>query len=174
MTNEATMGHPTKPLAIDDVISIGTRRQAVPYAQVGSLVDIDADGTPRVEYPGNTAGPLSAILAVPLDEAGLRAAAAAHAGAVLVFDGGNPLKPVLVGLVQAPGRPATDPAATEAIDIKVDGENLSFCAQNEIEFRCGDASITLRRNGKIVIRGAFVESHATGTNRIKGATVKVN
>ena len=30
------------------------------------------------------------------------------------------------------------------------------------------------RHGKITIRGAFVESHATGTNRIKDAAVKVN
>ncbi|WP_257792523.1 hypothetical protein [Myxococcus xanthus] len=40
--------------------------------------------------------------------------------------------------------------------------------------RCGEATITLRRNGKVVIRGVQVETHATGTNRIKGASVKVN
>jgi hypothetical protein len=32
----------------------------------------------------------------------------------------------------------------------------------------------LRRNGKVIIRGAEIESHSTGLQRIKGAAVKIN
>jgi hypothetical protein len=39
---------------------------------------------------------------------------------------------------------------------------------------CGKASITLRRNGRVVIRGTHVETLSSGTNRIKGGQVRVN
>jgi uncharacterized protein (DUF2345 family) len=79
-----------------------------------------------------------------------------------------------VGLVK-PAVPKSAPRApSQALDVKIDGKSVSFDAQEEIVLRCGNASITLSKNGKVVIRGAFVESHATGTNRIKGASVKVN
>ena len=34
--------------------------------------------------------------------------------------------------------------------------------------------MTLRANGKVVIRGAYVETRARGTNRIKGGSVQIN
>jgi hypothetical protein len=39
---------------------------------------------------------------------------------------------------------------------------------------CGQASVTLRRNGRIIIRGTYVETHSEGTNRIKGGQVRIN
>ena len=39
---------------------------------------------------------------------------------------------------------------------------------------CGKASVTLRRNGKVVIRGTYVETHSDGTNRVKGGQVRIN
>jgi hypothetical protein len=46
--------------------------------------------------------------------------------------------------------------------------------EEEVELRCGEASISLKKNGKLVIRGAYVETRAKGTNRIKGGTVQIN
>ena len=166
------MSKTTKTQRIDDVISIGTRREALPHARLGRLVALDQDGVARVEYQGNAAGPLPAVLAVPLGREALEAAAAAHAEAVLLFDGGDPLKPILVGLVQTTA--STSLAPSQVLDVKIDEKSMSFEARDEIVLRCGNASISLRKNGKVAIRGAFVESHATGTNRIKGASVKVN
>ena len=40
--------------------------------------------------------------------------------------------------------------------------------------RCGEASITLTRAGKVLIRGAYVLSRSSGANRIKGAAVEIN
>lgn len=57
----------------------------------------------------------------------------------------------------------------------VDGNRrVVISAADEIVLECGKASITLRRNGRLVIRGVQVESRADGTNRIKGGTVQIN
>ena len=56
----------------------------------------------------------------------------------------------------------------------VDGRRVKVTAQDEIVLQCGSASVTLRRNGRVVIRGAYVETHAEGTNRIKGGQVQIN
>ncbi len=71
--------------------------------------------------------------------------------------------------VAQPERPRPAP------EIKVlDGKRVRIEGADEIVLECGKASITLRRNGKVVIRGAYVETHSEGTNRIKGAQVKLN
>lgn len=64
--------------------------------------------------------------------------------------------------------------AAPPVVAEVDGHRYLLEAKDEIILRCGEASITLRRDGRIVIRGVQVESHAAGLNRMKGATVKIN
>jgi hypothetical protein len=51
---------------------------------------------------------------------------------------------------------------------------VSFEAGKEIVLRCGDASITLTRAGKILIKGAYVLSRSSGVNRIQGGAVEIN
>lgn len=58
--------------------------------------------------------------------------------------------------------------------VRVDGKRLVIEGYDEIELRCGEATITLRRNGKIIISGARVETRSRGVNRIKGGSVKIN
>ena len=74
---------------------------------------------------------------------------------------------------EAPRRAKVQEAAP-AIEALVDGKRVVLEAQDEIVLRCGKASITLRRNGRIVIRGTYVETRAEGTNRIKGGSVQIN
>jgi len=40
--------------------------------------------------------------------------------------------------------------------------------------RCGDASITLTRAGKVVIQGNYILSRSSGYNKIKGAAIDIN
>jgi hypothetical protein len=40
--------------------------------------------------------------------------------------------------------------------------------------RCGEGSITLTRDGKIVLRGKHIVTHASGVNRIRGGSVELN
>lgn len=87
--------------------------------------------------------------------------------AVILFARGHVRQPIIVGLIHV------DPIATEAT-VRLDGERLILSAAREIVLECGDASITLTRAGKVLIRGAYVSSKSTGLNRIKGASVQIN
>jgi hypothetical protein len=60
------------------------------------------------------------------------------------------------------------------LDMRVDGRRVEIEAADEIVLRCGQASIVLRRNGRVVIRGTYVETRSRGVNRIKGGSVEIN
>jgi hypothetical protein len=60
------------------------------------------------------------------------------------------------------------------IETDVDGNRVRLVAKDEIVLECGKASITLRRNGRIIVRGTHVETNSEGTNRIKGGQVQIN
>jgi hypothetical protein len=86
----------------------------------------------------------------------------------------EPESPIILGLVQSVG-PAVGQKLERRPDVaRVDGKRVTLSAEDEIELRCGEASITLRRNGRLVIRGAYVETTSRGTNRIRGGSVQVN
>ncbi len=74
------------------------------------------------------------------------------------------------------GAPRTVPESPAApvFEADVDGARVRICARDEVVIACGPASITLRRNGRIVIRGTYVETRSAGTNRIRGGQVRVN
>ena len=80
--------------------------------------------------------------------------------------------------IQPDSEPSPPPAltadSTVLIDANVDGRRVRIVAQDEIVLECGQASVTLRRNGRIIIRGTYVETHSEGTNRIKGGQVRIN
>ena len=71
----------------------------------------------------------------------------------------------------APAQEAETPLILEA---DVDGRRVRVTAKDEIVLECGKASITLRRNGRVIVRGTYVETHSEGTNRIKGGQVQIN
>ena len=62
----------------------------------------------------------------------------------------------------------------QTAEATLDGKRVVLEAADEIVLRCGEASITLRRNGRVVIRGTHVESRSRGVNRIKGGAVQIN
>lgn len=47
-------------------------------------------------------------------------------------------------------------------------------AADDIELRCGEASIRLTRAGRVLINGEYVLTCSRGVNRIVGASVEVN
>lgn len=73
---------------------------------------------------------------------------------------------------ESPGALTAD--TPPVVEAEVDGKRVRIVAQEEIVLECGSASITLRRNGRIVIRGTYIETCAEGTNRIKGGQVRIN
>jgi len=134
---------------------------------IGLLLAIKDDGVPLVAFPGNpeeTAVP--ARLTTKLDDRQIGRQVA------LLFEGGDPRLPLVIGMVQNPERrsgPVDEPVAAE-----IDGERVVLAAKKEIVLKCGKASITLTRAGKIILRGTYLLSRSSGVNRIKGGSVQVN
>ncbi|HLY72616.1 MAG TPA: DUF6484 domain-containing protein [Planctomycetota bacterium] len=129
---------------------------------IGMLLELDVIGSPRVDYPGNPGGPLPARTAVALDSSKVGREVA------LMFESGDSARPIVLGILQRPGRPEPK------VQVEMDGETLVLTGKKEIVLRCGKASLTLTRAGKILLRGAYVSSRSSGVNRIKGGSVQIN
>ena len=140
-----------------------TAAPAVRGVELGRVVGVEAPAL-LVEVPGR--GVHRARVAIPLSATAARAAAAAGAEVVLAFADGASAGPIVLGLVET--------SMPEVVEAQVDGKRVVIEGKDEVVLKCGAASLTLRANGKVVIRGAYVESHASGTNRIKGGSVQIN
>ncbi len=156
---------------------------------IGSLVGINAQGQPLVAYPESPVSePIIAMstLGITRQHVGRQVA--------LLFANGNPQSPVIMGLIHSPlhalienyevsltavAAPDTElePIAPENSfdkNMTVDGKRVVIEAQEEIVLKCGEASITLTKAGKILIRGKYLLNRSEGVNRIMGGSVQVN
>jgi len=95
---------------------------------------------------------------------------------VLLFEDGDRRRPIVVGVLQQPRRPVADAAGVPQplVYVQADDDRLVLSAEREIVLRCGDASVTLSRAGKVVIEGRYVVSRSSGYNKVKGASVEIN
>lgn len=71
-------------------------------------------------------------------------------------------------------RPELEKRRAEALQEPLLGSRAGWLASIDGTLMDGAASITLRRNGEVVIKGTYVETSATGTHRIKGGSVEIN
>lgn len=53
-------------------------------------------------------------------------------------------------------------------------DELVIEAKKNLTLKCGEGSITIREDGKILVKGKDLVSHAQRTNRIKGGSVAIN
>jgi hypothetical protein len=93
---------------------------------------------------------------------------------VLSFENGDPRLPIIMGLLQSLAPQAAPVSQGQPVEADVDGRRVRIIAEDEIVLQCGAASITLRRNGRVVVRGTYIETTSEGTNRIKGGQVRIN
>ncbi len=158
---------------------------------LGTFVGMDQDGRPLVDFAQNPSGePLRAISTLSLTRHQLDRTVA------LLFSAGDLTQPVIMGLIHDPlfalidstaekasaseadvaGTETDSPPADLSIPkvANVDGESVVIEGQKEVVLRCGDASITLTRSGKILIRGKYLLNRSSGVNRIMGGSVQVN
>lgn len=147
-------------------------------AHIATIVSLTDDGTPEVRLEPSGA-PIVARLAMAVTRERIEAAIVLQQQAVVLFENGDRSRPLLVGLIEtlAPAAAIAQPDGTQAtphIEADVDGKRLRLTAQEEIVLECGSASVTLRRNGRVIIRGTYVETRSEGTNRIKGGQVQIN
>ena len=137
--------------------------------QVSELVALADEGrTPMVADPSQPEGAvLRARTVIDLH--------AAHIGqqVLLAFEGSDATRPIVLGVLrgQAGWLQAEKP---EQVQVDADGERLIVNAKQQLVLRCGKASITLTRAGKVIIRGAYVTSVSEGVNRVSGASVQLN
>ena len=60
------------------------------------------------------------------------------------------------------------------VEVNADGERLVVSAKEQLVLRCGKATITLSKAGKVLIEGTYISSRSSGVNRIKGGSVQLN
>ncbi len=140
-----------------------------PAVVVGELIAILDDGrTPLVLFPGQPgSAALRARTTVDLH--------GAHIGqpVVLSFEAGDAHRPIVMGVVlQAEGWPLAE--ASAQVEVDADGARMIVSAKDQLVLRCGKASITLTKAGKVLIQGSYVSSRSTGVNRVKGGSVQLN
>jgi Domain of unknown function (DUF6484) len=147
-----------------------TDRSIVPSAATARFHGFDLDDRPLVVgLPG-----------LPHEIVGARTTIALlhrHVGSdvVVVFEQADVRRPIIVGVLQNPGvalQPA--PVPEPLVSAQVDDQRVVLTAEREIVLKCGEASITLTRAGKVIIKGAYILSRSSGYNKIKGAAVDIN
>ncbi|WIG93265.1 DUF6484 domain-containing protein [Myxococcus sp. SDU36] len=158
-------------------------REPITGARVGRLMGVNPEGLALVDFAGNpTSLPVAARSFVALGAEQLRSAVEERRDVVLLFEDGDPARPLLIALAQAPSAPSlleqllevtSRPEAPEAKDTPKE-DRLVLGAEKEIVLRVGEASITLRRDGTILLRGVRVESRASGLQLIRGGKIELN
>jgi hypothetical protein len=136
---------------------------------VGELIGITDEGrTPLVLYSGQpSTAALKARTVVDLH--------GSHIGCqvVLMFEDADPSRPIIMGVLrEGEGWPLEQKPGQ--VEVDVDGERMIVSAREELVLRCGKASITLTKVGKVLIKGSYLLSRSSGVNRIKGGSVQLN
>jgi hypothetical protein len=133
----------------------------------GVFAGVDESGLALVDFAANPGEePLPALSIVALTRADIGNTV------VLSFEDGDIALPVIMGLVQPVA--VVEAKMERPADALVDGDRLVLTARREIVLRCGDASLTLTADGKVLVRGHSILSRATDVHRIKGGSVHIN
>jgi uncharacterized protein DUF6484 len=166
-----------QPLAVSvQNVDVSRRIEGV---RVGKVIGVEPNSEVLVDFPGNEHGPLTARFANALKLEILQKAASSYRDVLLIFENNDPQLPIILDTLHSYLDEITeaqelDLVTEEPQDVTVDGKRISFDAKEEIVLRCGKASITLTKAGKVLIRGAYLLSRSSGSNRIKGGSVNIN
>ncbi|RWF76515.1 MAG: hypothetical protein EOS26_12130 [Mesorhizobium sp.] len=137
-------------------------RDRIDGVVIGIFLGFD-DASPLVVFPGNLVETALAARSLAKLDASMVGAEVA-----LLFQEGDPLRPLIVGkLVDSPRR-------ADVQQIVRDGELVHIVGNERIELRCGKSVIIMEKDGHITIRGTYVTSHASAANRIRGGSVNLN
>lgn len=94
---------------------------------------------------------------------------------VVLCEQGDSQRPIIIGVIKSQPLPSVDSDSQQKlVSVQADEDRYVISAEREIVLRCGDASITLTRAGKVIIKGTYVLSYSSGYNKIKGSAVDIN
>ena len=149
-----------------------------PDLVVGQVVEINHRGRAVVDFPGNLQKPLEAraiFSELPRELSDENS----KIPVLLFFENGNPKLPIIIGFIREKFSPASSGegmlfSTERPKEALVDGKRIEIAAQEEIIFHCGKSTITLKKSGKIVLKGTEIISRAARVNKIKGASVSIN
>ena len=130
------------------------RPQPVGSIASGTVVAIRPDGLIDVACPGG-----ETLSCAWLENAGNLGVELAAGDAVLLSRHAEDAPPVVIGRIGRYGRPAA---------------RVTLEAGQTLSLKCGDASVDLRADGKVMVRGDDVLVRAKGTNRIRAGSVAIN
>ena len=127
---------------------------------VGKLVGWSPDGALFVNVDGQDVPyPARSVVELGPDRVGSEV--------VIAFEGGEISRPIVLGTI-------VSGVATSVKTLESDGERVLVTADVELELRCGKACIRLTRDGHVSIRGTDLLSRSSGSNRIKGGSIRLN
>jgi hypothetical protein len=139
----------------------------------GTLAAIDSAGAVWILRSQISLSPVQASTIVDIDPADI------GAEVLLALPAEDGSRPIILGVVRDRcSREA--PTAELGLDrdrvdaYYLDRQKIEIAAEREIVLRCGESSVTLRKDGKIIIKGVHVISRAKGANKIRGAAVTIN
>ncbi len=135
---------------------------------IGQISGFSSEGAPLVTIPALALTSIAAKTIAMITQADLGREVAVG------FAQGNVEKPIIFGLMLHNSLHSSSSPSAESPDVHLEGENLVFRAESSLEFRCGEAALTLNADGQVHIRGTHITSHATATQRILGGAVSVN
>ncbi|MEZ6117686.1 MAG: DUF6484 domain-containing protein [Pirellulaceae bacterium] len=138
---------------------------------IGTLVGISASGVPLVEFSGNDSGPQEALSAIQLS---CKDEACGHIGREVMLhleaEGG---RIVLMSFLHE--RLVAD--RQDSTSSQSDSQNkrsLHLEADSELRLTCGKSSLVMKKNGKVLLKGIDIVSHAESRQRIVGGEIKIN
>lgn len=171
-----------------DVEESSTNEIAPGEIIIGMLQGLNSQGEPLVNFAENiSSSPVLALSTISLKQL--------HSGrqVALLFAQGDFSKPVIIGLLHSPLLEMIDSFNSDPEqsnfetkenkiqskenrieDVYVDGKKVVIEGKEEIVLTCGEASITLTKAGKILIRGKFISNRSSGVNRLLGASIQIN
>lgn len=96
---------------------------------------------------------------------------------IVGFEEGDEEKPIVLGFLQDPAG-CEDRDAGEAALFPGTADTkprvLRIESEKELILECGEAKISLRADGRVMILGGYVLSRSKGVNKIRGGSVHIN
>ena len=138
---------------------------------IGQLIAVDPDGRPLVDIPGCIGPCVARLLQDVLNLAEINEIELPTM-VLLAVPAVDDDSPVILGLINDT---LSQPSQKHEIDlpcgdkqhVSIDGEQVMLEAKEEMVLSCGKSSITLKKNGKVIIKGVDLINRAARTNKNK-------
>jgi len=147
---------------------------------VGRIIALQENGNPLVAFDSVTKSkPIEALTVVPL------ASSSVGKDVAISFAQNQGGMPIVMGVIRRMLDDVLDDephnleqkvlnTETAKPEVIVDGNKLELSAPEEVTIRCGEASITLNKSGKILIKGEHMLNRISGAYKVKSGSIELN